>query len=68
MNPNKRHIAFIDILGMRRALSSGNVNIAERKILKLSEIIKHTIQDFPGIRAHAATDFGYLWSDIEEEG
>lgn len=68
MENYKRHVAFIDVLGLRRALSTGKVSIAEKKILKLSQIVEETLKSFPTIHAHAATDFVYLLSDKEEEG
>ena len=68
MNKDKRHISFIDILGFRRALSLGKVDVAERKIIMLSDIIENTIADFQSIHAHVTTDFAYLWSEEEDQG
>jgi hypothetical protein len=64
----KRHIAFVDVLGIRSALAGGNLAVAERKVLQLAEAVEDTLSSFPSVRAHGATDFFLLWSDDENAG
>lgn len=65
--PN-RHIAFIDVLGLRRALALGRTDIAERKLLKLADAVERALSIFPQVQARGATDFFLLWSDAQNGG
>ncbi|MFC1491154.1 hypothetical protein ACFLQ0_01010 [Nitrospinota bacterium] len=64
----KCHIAFLDILGLRFALASGEVALAESKVVSLASIVEKVVNQFPGLRAHGATDFFLLWADDSEKG
>lgn len=65
---DKRHIAFIDILGIRRALAEGRLSAASEKVEQLVSIIKDVIPRYEGIVAHGATDFFLLWSKDQDIG
>ena len=65
---DNRHIAFIDVLGIRRALSMGKSNIAESKLIKLSEIVDAIVPRYHDVCAHGATDFFLLWSSQPNAG
>lgn len=63
-----RHIVFMDILGIRRALATGKAATAERKITKLAETIESVLPFYPHIRSHGATDFFLIWSSTPKAG
>jgi len=65
---NKRHVAFIDVLGIRRTLSLGASSVAAAKLTKLARIIEEVVPFYPGVIAQGATDFFLLWSDEEDTG
>jgi histone H3/H4 len=62
MSDQERHIAFIDILGLRNALASGRLEAAESKILRLASLVESIVNRFPNVSAHGATDFFIMWS------
>lgn len=64
----ERHIVFMDVLGIRRALATGNAPSAERKLTRLAEIVENVIPLYPGVCGHGATDFFLLWSSRPESG
>ena len=64
----ERHIVFMDILGIRQALATGNALSAESKLTGLAEIVERTVPLYPGVCAHGATDFFLLWSTRPETG
>ena len=51
----KRHIAFIDILGIRRILAAGLSDVAVAKLDKLTSIVEEVVPTYPGVVAHGAT-------------
>jgi hypothetical protein len=63
---HKRVIAFLDVLGMRRALAMGDVSIAERKLRELTKVVEEVLPSYPHVAAHGATDFFLLWSTEEQ--
>ncbi|MBN2270845.1 MAG: hypothetical protein JXN61_09540 [Sedimentisphaerales bacterium] len=65
---DNQHIVFIDVLGIRRALSTGNSSVAEARLRKLSEIVSRVLMRCEGVHAHGAGDFFVLWSSHAEFG
>ena len=65
---DKRHVVFIDVLGIRRALSMGNSDVAERRLTGLSKIVSAVVPQYQGVCAHGATDFFLLWSSQPDAG
>jgi hypothetical protein len=63
-----QHVVFIDVLGIRRALSTGHSSVAETRLRRLSEIVCRVLRGCEGVHAHGATDFFILWSREAEFG
>lgn len=63
-----QHVVFIDILGIRRALSTGNSSLAETRLRRLSETVSRVLKGCEGVHAHGASDFFILWSSHAEFG
>jgi len=63
---NSRFVVFIDVLGIRRALSLGLPEIADRRISSLASIVAEVLKAYPGLYAHGATDCFLIWTETGE--
>jgi hypothetical protein len=61
-----RFVVFIDVLGIRRALSLGFADVADRKISHLAAIVAKVLQAYPSLHAHGATDCFLIWAEAGE--
>lgn len=64
----KRQIAFLDVLGIRRALAFGKSELADSKVVRLAEVVENVLSTYTNVHAHGATDFFILWSESQEGG
>lgn len=65
---SKRQVAFLDVLGIRRALASGEAELADSKIVRLAETVEDVLPRYPEVHAHGATDFFIIWSSNGDSG
>jgi hypothetical protein len=61
-----RFVVFIDVLGIRRALSLGLADVADRKISSLAVIVAKVLEAYPKLYAHGATDCFLIWTEAGE--
>jgi len=62
MSEEKKHIAFIDLLGVRRNLSYGQNQYARKKVIALASIAEKIQADYPDVRIHGSGDSFILYS------
>jgi hypothetical protein len=61
MDEEKRHIVFIDLLGLRRNLLHGQAEYAREKVIALASIVENMHKDYPDVRIHGSSDFFILY-------
>jgi len=61
MGEEKRHIVFIDLLGIRRNLLYGEARYAKEKVIALASIVENMHKDYPDVRIHGSSDFFILY-------
>lgn len=62
-----RLLAFLDVLGLRRALSLGKEALAARKVRELRACVEEVVPRFPSMRAHGSSDFFLLWGETDDD-
>jgi len=68
MSEEKRHIVFVDLLGVRRNLSSGQNEYARKKVIALASIAEKVQADYPDVRIHGSSDFFILYGSKPDGG
>lgn len=61
MGEEKRHIVFIDLLGVRRNLLYGQAEHARKKVIALASIVEKIHPNYPDVRIHGSSDFFILY-------